>query len=230
MVYRIDIQHFLTHAVDHFTVEELTHFQYVIISARVKNGMRAANVAKKNELYPSPEIVTAYAEYQDKKILEKMYMDMLRPKKTDTGNNPYANCIYETIVKLLIKHFDIVILCDKSENDYIDILCKYLKEDFEIDVIDLNELFTKGRVGSIYIDRKVIWDKAVDVRRSTLRETIKSLESSRDGKIRLLGMMDKKSKVKKLKELGITVNESDMKNLDKLLMDEWVENDNDEDE
>lgn len=226
MVYRIDIQHFLTHAIDHFTLRELIHFQYVIISARVKNGRRAANVVKKNDLYPDPEIVEAYASYKDKDILEKMYMDMLCPKKSDTGNDPYANSVYATFVNPLIKHFDLVILCDESENPYIDIFCKYLKKSFEIEVIDLNELFTKGRVGKIYIDREAIWDKAVDVRRSSVKETIRSLESTRDGKLKLLGMMTKKSKIKKLKELGINVSDSDKKDLDKILIDEWVDNDN----
>lgn len=229
MVYRIDIQHFLTHAIDHFTRDELAHFQYAIVSAKVKNGSRAPNVAKIAEIYPSPEVVIAYAEYKDKKILEKMQMEELNSQRDpETGNDPISNRIYETFVNPLLKHHDIVIICDQLENDYIDVICKYLKKNFEIEVIDLNELFTKGRIGSIYIDRDEIWDKAVDVRRSANKMKYKFLESSRDGKLKLLGIMTKKQKIAKLKELGINVTDADKKNLDKLLIDEWVENDNDE--
>lgn len=229
MVYRIDIQHFLTHAIDHFTRDELAHFQYAIISAKLKNGSRAPNVAKIVELYPSPEVVIAHAEYKDKKILEKMQMEELNSQiDTETGNDPISNRMYETFVNPLLKHHDIVIICDQLENDYIDVICKYLKKNFEIEVIDLNELFTKGRIGSIYIDRDEIWDKAVDVRRSANKMKYKFLESSHDGKLKLLGIMTKKQKIAKLEELGINVTDADKKNLDKLLIDEWVENDNDE--
>lgn len=231
MIYRIDIQHFLNHAIDHFTRDELAHFQYAIISAAVKNGNRAPNVCKISEIYPSPEIVAAYAEYKDKEILEKMYMEELMPSKhPETGNDPMANRVYETFVNPLLKHHDIVIVCDQKENDYIDVFCKYLKKQFEIEVIDLNELFTKGRTGAIYIDRSEIWDRAVDVRRAASKMRYRSLESSHDGKLKLLNMMTKKEKIAKLKELGISVTERDKENLDKLLIDEWVENDNDEDE
>lgn len=226
MIYRIDMQHFLTHAIDHFTLDELSHFQYAIISAKIRNGMRSANVTKISDLYPTPEIVTAYAEYKDKSILEKMYMEMLKPDKTETGNDWLSNKIYTVFINPLVKHVDIVILCDQIENDYVDILCKYLKKSFGIEVIDLNELFIKGRVGEIYIDRKEIWDNAVNIRRSSAKELMQSLECTRDGKLKLLGMMNKKAKVTKLKELGINVTENDKKNLDKLLIDEWVDNDN----
>lgn len=231
MIYRIDVQHFLTHAIDHFTRDELMHFQYAIISAKVRNGNRAPNAAKISQLYPSPEIVSAYAEYKDKAILEKMYMDELMPPKgSDVSNDTVANRMYETFVNPLLHHHDIVILCDKEENDYIDVICKYLKKQFEIEVIDLNELFTKGRTGAIYIDRDEIWDRAVDVRRASYTMVCKSLESSHDGKLKLLGMMTKKQKLEKLKELGISVSGVDKNDIDKLLIDEWVENDNDEDE
>lgn len=225
MIYRIDIQHFLTHAIDHFTMQELTHFQYAIISAKVRNQSRVLNVSKFNVLYPTPEIVTAYADYQDKKILEKMYMEMLDSEDSATGTKWAANRLYTIFVKPLLDNVDVVIICDRLENDYIDVLCKYLKKRFDVEVIDLNELFSKGRIGSIYIDRNVIRDKAVDVRRAAAKEMKMSLESTSDGRLHLLNQMDKKEKIDKLKELGINVTKSDKNDLDKLLIDEWVQDD-----
>lgn len=222
MIYRIDLQHFLTHAIDHFTLEQLTHFQYAIISAKINNGRSVMNTEKINELYPTPDIVISYDEYKDDKILEKMYFEMLEEK----GNKDYmARIIYQTFINPLMKHFDIMIICDEKENPYITCLCKYLHENFSIDVIDLNELFTTGHTGAIYIDRDKIWDKAVDIRRTAGKEMIKTLEQSRDGKLKLLNQMNKKEKIEKCKELGIKINKSDIKDIDKILIDDWVEND-----
>ena len=229
MIYRIDIQHFLTHAIDHFSRDYLVHFQYAIISAAIKNGNRATNVVKINELYPTPEIVIAYNEYKDKKILEKMYTELLvPPKNAKNGDYWAANIIYKTFINPLMKHFDIVILCDETENDYIDILSKVLKKNFKIDVIDLNKLFKDGHVGPIYIDRDEIWDVSVDIRRQAGKEMIESLSSTHDGKLKLISMWSKKEKISKLKDLGISINKNDMKDLDKLLIEEWVENEDDE--
>lgn len=217
----------MTHAIDHFDSQVISHFQYVIISAKIRNGRRCENIVKVSELYPTPDIVMSYAEYKDKNILEKMYMEMLNPKNKNPNDNDYiANISYRTFVQPLINHYDIVIMCDEIENDYIDVICKYLKKKFSIEVIDLNELFIKGRVGPIYLDRDEVWNRAVDTRRDAAKERLKSLESTREGKLKLIGMMNKRAKIQKLKELGIKVNAGDKSNLDKLLIEEWAENDN----
>lgn len=229
MVYRIDYQHFLTHMIDHFLPEEITHFQYAIISAKILNNNKVSNVGKISELYPDPETVLTYSEYHDKEVLEKMYMDLLLPNKREGDKKEWmSNLIYKVFINTLIHHHDVVIICDRSENDYIDILCKCLKNNFAIEVCDLNELFSKGRVGPIYIDRDEIWNKAVDIRRASMKEQFRALESSRDGKLKLIGLMGKKEKLKKLKELGIKATKSDKEYLDKLLIEEWVDNDEDE--
>lgn len=229
MIYRIDYQHFLTHMIDHFTTEEITHFQYAIISAKILNNNKVANVGKISELYPDPETVLTYAEYRDKKVLEKMYMDLLLPEKREGDKKDWmSNIFYKVFINTFIHHQDVVIICDREENDYIDVLCKCLKTKFAIDVIDLNELFSKGRVGSIYIDRDEVWNKAVDIRRASMNQQFKALSSSRDGKLKLIELMGKKEKLQKLKELGIKVTKSDKEHLDKLLIEEWVDNDEDE--
>lgn len=230
MIYRIDIQHFLGHAIDYFTPEELTHFQYAIISAAVKNNSKVSNVVKVSELFPLPEIVISYNEHKDKSIMEKMYRDFLLPEAdNDMGltKKHMANVFYNTFINTLINHHDVVIVCDQCENDYIDVICKLLKEHFDIEVIDLNELFTKGRIGPIYIDRKEIWDHAVDIRRAAGDDMRRALESSVDGRMKLLDMMTKKQKIKKLKEIGIDITSTKNEDLNALLMSAWV---NDEDD
>lgn len=230
MIYRIDMQHYLSHAIDYFTAEELTHFQYAVISAAIKNGGKAANISKISELYPFPEIVLEYSEYRNKEVMEKMYMELLNPKSENEGIgiNAIANIFYRTFVNPLLQHCDIVIICDREENDYIDVLCKVLKKKYMIDVIDLNKLFSEGQIGPIYIDRDEIWDKAVDIRRITAKDNIKALESTSGGRQHLLKMMSKKDKIEKIKELGINLTSHNNKELDAILLDAWVNDDEDD--
>ena len=223
MIYRIDMKHFLTHAIDHFTLEELTHFEYAIISSPISNGGRTKNVAKVNELYPTADILIEYDEYKDAEMFERMYMDLLKPKGFKEERKYMIRTVYHTFINPLLNHVDVMIICDESENLYIDVLCKYLKNEFDIEVIDLNQLFTKGRVGPIYIDRDKIWDNAVDIRRAAGRDEIEAMESTPGGRLRLLEMMNRKDKIRKLDSLGISVTNADKHNLDKLLIDAWVE-------
>lgn len=223
MLYRIDLQHFLSHAIDYFTRNELAHCQYVIISAKIANTSTCDTVVKRNNLYPTTDIVIAYEEYKNKSILEKMYMDFL--KIDGPKDNWLANVIYTTFVNPVINHQDVVIVCDQVENDYIDVLCKYLHRDFALECIDLNKLFSEGKVDGIYLDRDKVWDRAVDIRRTAGKEQFNALASTRDGRLGLLAKMTKKNKVDKLKELGIEVSKRDMGDLDKILMDAWVNDD-----
>lgn len=228
MVYRIDMQHFLNHAIDHFTRDELCHFQYAILSAKIKNGGRVSNMAKISVLYPAPEIIMNYSEYEDKSILEKEYMAMLNPSKSDPMYYSINAEFYKIFINPMKLHQDIVIICDKDENDYIDILCECLKKNYAIEVINLNELFTKGKVGPIYIDRDEIHDRGVEIARACSKETIRTLEATKEGRERLMkNHMSIKDKIRKLNELGIKVNTSDKKEINRLLIDAWIE---DEDE
>lgn len=224
MLYRIDIQHFITHAIDHFTSDELKGCLYDIISAKIANNGTRENCYKLNELYPVPEIVTAYAQYPDKKMLEDAYMEQLDPAEKKRGDDYIDNRIYLDIIKPLLDHRDVILICDQSENDYMDVICKYLKKKFHMETIDLNKLFIEGHVGPIYIDRKDINDRAVDIRRAAAIRKKESLETTKDGREELLRNMSKKEKAHKLNELGIKLKKSDMDedNLNALLYELWV--------
>ena len=224
MIYRIDMQHFLSHAIDHFTSQDLSHFQYAIVSAVVRNTGKMNNVVKINNLYPLPEIVTEYAEHNDRSIMEKMYMAYLDPKTEDDsiGISAMRNIFYRTFVNPLSLHFNIMIVCDRSENEYIDVICKVLKKRYAIEVIDLNKLFSEGHVGPIYIDRDEIWDKCVDIRRDSARDQNKALASTSEGRMRLLSNMNKKAKIKLIEKLGFHITNYNEDDLDKILIDGWV--------
>ena len=221
MLYRIDLQHFLTHAIDYFTRNELVHFDYVLISAKINSLAKSPNVIKKNNLWPTPEVIENYEEFKDKKIMEKMYLDFLTIKTPD--DEYIGDILYTTFINPIINHRDIMIVCDINENDYIDVFCKHMNDVYSLDCINLNKLFSEGKIGPLYIDKNKIWDKAVDIRRIAGKKRIEGLEASRDGRLKLLGLMNKKEKILKLKEIGIKVNKGNADDLDKLLIDAWVD-------
>lgn len=219
MIYRIDMQHYLTHAIDYFTKEELLHFRYLLISAHIANLSKQKNVTKQLNLWPTTEIIDTYQSTKDAKLMEKMYLDLLDIKGPD--DEWIGDVIYKTFVNPMLFHKDLVIVCDRTENVYIDVLCKHLKKTYSLEVIDLNKLFSDGQIGPIYINRKKIHNRAVDIRRIAAKKSADALETTRDGRMSLLEKMSKTEKVKKLKDLGISAKKSD--NLDSLLIDIWVE-------
>lgn len=227
MLYRIDHKHFLTHMIDYFTVEELTNMQFAILSAKIRNGGRYNHTAKINNLYPEPDLIMEYAEYEDYKLFEKGYFKFLSPDKMDKerlhrGESYFMyNQIYISFINPLLRHYDVVMICDESENYIIDALCKFIKKNFSIEVIDLNELFKTGRVGPLYIDRKKISDMAVDMNRRAATDEYNALASTSDGRFKLISQMTKKEKMKKLKSFGVQLNDDEKKNIDSILLEIW---------
>jgi hypothetical protein len=67
--------------------------------------------------------------------------------------------------------------------------------------------------------------KAVDIRRKAIKNLYNSYESTSGGRLELLKKMNLKNKIKKLKSLGVKVGKEDLKELDKLLIELWVEDD-----
>lgn len=221
MVYRIDWKHFLLHAIDHFSRDDLVHMNYVIVSAKIRNTGTMSTVVRLNDLYPTNEIIVNYSENHSRDYLKRAMFGLYDQIAEDVPKT-----FYDVFINTLIAHIDVMIVCakvqDDFENQYVDVLCEYLKKRYGIDVIDLNKLFTDGCVGPIYLDRDEVWNKAVDIRRAAGHDMIKSYESSQDGREYLLRKMSKKDKLCKLKELGIHVTKGDLSKLDELLMDAWV--------
>ena len=226
MIYRIDIQHFLGEMIDHFSYDDLMSMQYCIISAAIPNGGRMANVVKMSDLYPTVEATIAWADTHDKELLKQMYIDELTKKLDNRETNPFLTSMYQCFVKPLLDHYNVLIICDELENPYIDLLAEYVKKEFAIEIIDLNELFKTGRVGPIYIDRKEIRNKAVDIRRGAVRDEVRTLASSVDGKRMLISKMSKKKKLKELERYGIKIHPGDDDDIDQILLEEWCAEDN----
>lgn len=235
MFYRIDYQHFLMFAIDYFTRNELSHMQYVIISSIVTCSNTANNCVKVNNLYPDADAVADYAINGDKDIFRRKYFDQLCPKSIkdkhgkEQSSNPYTVTIYKCIINPMINlHYNVCLVCDKTENFYIDILCDYIAKTFHIEVIDLNQLFDKGKVGKIHINRGDIRDAAVDIRRAAALDEWRNMATTVDGKARLIAEMDKKTKIRQLKKYGVRVTNKDLDHLDRLLLEEWCAEDGDE--
>jgi hypothetical protein len=71
------------------------------------------------------------------------------------------------------------------------------------------------------IDKKLVRNNSVELKRKVVRERIKSAEKTEAGRAKLLSLMSKDDKIKKLKELGIQVDK-DKDDLTELLRLEWV--------
>jgi uncharacterized protein YeaO (DUF488 family) len=199
--------------IDHFTKKELLGMQYALITAGIKNDSKADSVARILNLYPSADILPWYQEYHDNERFRKMYRDELK-KEHDS--------IHEAFIKPILAHHSMVIVCRKIENEFIDILTEYMEEKFSLPCIDLNKLFIEGRVDKIYIDLDEIHNSSVKLRREAVKHKLETEELTRNGRLKHLAKMNKKDKIRKLEELGITITKADHSRLNQLLIEEWV--------
>ena len=226
MLFRIDHERFITHAIDHFTREEILSMGFLIVSAGVQdprnqkwlsgltlNGESTGNVLKINELYPNDEVQDLYIRFGSKDKIRDMYMDQLKG---------YDYLFYNALVSPILSYQNRTFICKMRENDYIDIILEYVKKTFSIDHIDLNELFSKGRVGPYYIDREDIHNSTVKIARRVFKDKRNEQNMTEGGRLLSLGEMSKKEKLKLLKKLGIKVNDNEHDLIDDLLMESWV--------
>ena len=212
MIFRINMKHFLLEAIDHFSLEDLIGADYYIISAGIPNGGRSNHITKFNELYPSTEMQYDYATTGDYKVFKKRYYGMLDSDddNRDKTSNSYHNLIYRGLINPLLQSMNIFMICKEEEDYILDALCSYLKDRFDIEVVDLNELFSKGRVGAIYLDRDKIRDKAVDIRRNALKAEFKSMKETRGGRENLLKKMSRKDKERDQTTLMVVASPKDV--------------------
>lgn len=203
--------------IDYFTTNELLSLQYLVLSAGIHNSGLVSNVVKINDLYPTTEIASGYIDYGDKDLFRKSYTEELKDTK---------NILYRTVLRPIVKfHHNIVLISkDGVEEFYLEVMADYLRKQFGMPTIDLNQLFTEGETDVFYIDRQTVHNNTVDIARDVVRMERRDLESTIDGRIKLIrDIMNKDEKLKKLKELGIRVKKSDRDDLDRLLMEAWLE-------
>ena len=122
MLYRIDFEHFLVHAIDHFTRNELNSFHYIIISAGIINTGKMKNVVKVNTLFPVYEVYNQYLEFKNYDRFKENYFTQLEDYKKDS--------LYRSIIKPHANHESVVLICRQAENFIIDALCEFILKEF----------------------------------------------------------------------------------------------------
>lgn len=224
MLFRINKKNYLLHMIDYFPAEELLDMQYIIVTSEIQNSGTMANVTKLSVLGPSTDAMVEYIDRKDISVLRKMYFEEL--KETE-------DTIYLHILSPILKsHHDIILMYGISSEEqeiFVDLLVEYINKEFNLECINLDELFTKGETDIFYIDRdEILNSKNMKSLENLLKkQATMSREKTSDGKMELLNKMTRGEKLKKLKSLGISVGKNDK--LDDLLIDSWV-NKSDDDE
>lgn len=216
--------------IDHFTVDELTHMNFLIVSSKLNNVGRATNVVKTAFIYPDYALQEDWHLNHNEETFRRgyrkyldTYQDNPIDKFIDNGEETTVMDVFlsKYFIHPMKHHHDIVVICDESENLIVDVLCEFIKDRTAIEVIDLNELFTKGEIGPMYIDRDEIHDRCVKIARRAARDKYHSYKSTVDGRLRLLKEMKKTEKLAELRRLGYDASKSDKDKLDEMLMEAW---------
>ena len=209
--------------VDYFSAEEMLGLHYLVISGGIqRKGIQydgwGQNTGKDVQIRPTTELISLYANHEiSPESLKKAYFQILED---------YEVNIYHNILMPIMEHrHNVVLVCQKEEDFYIDLLCEFLSEKYFINTIDLNKLFEEGECELFYIDRPKTHNAMVPVLRRSTREVFESKASTRSGRLDLLETkMSRKTMIMKLKELGIKVAKDISKEEAKeLLMEAWVE-------
>lgn len=232
MLYRIDLENYLLDLIDFFTRDEILSFHNIIISTRIAWSAGATGPTHRlNSLYPNVETQTYYLETKNFDTAEEMYFDMLESKdgKSDIRHIPeYAfsmEPILQYLVRPILNNAPVLMLCMRDENWIVDMLSHYMKKKYNIDTIDLNQLFSKGSIGPISIDMDEL--RKMDRKNTGIvaKDTIYLKSLTEDGRREILHAMTEKDKIRKCKELGIKLKHDDLKKLDKILLEGWVADD-----
>ena len=214
MLYNITWENYLLHLIDHCSKEELLSFKYVIVSGYVFNGNRMENVTKSMPLYPLPELLSEFKSLP-RASFEAHYHEMLREQFHD---------IHLIIMDPITSHHNVLIVWSKKEEEYLYPLLTFLKNEFNLPSINLNQLFERGYIDPIEFDLEKISEAYKPRMRKLIQEQNDIISKTSEGRRNLLSKMSNKEKKRKLKSLGIKFNDND--NLDNLLIEGWV---NDED-
>ena len=229
MLYRISRKNFLVYAIDFFTHEELIAMRYFIISAKIQNGGQCGTVMRKNDLYPTIETVEAYSTSKNISILEKMYEDYFALDGKQSAEAEYGSSCESLfhIIKPVLDKTPIVLVYDDEtdEADYVTALCNVIKKHYHLDAINLDQLFKEGSVGPYRIDYNEIHDSIVPLARNLAKQAYRDKASSREGRIAIIEKMTKKQKLRWLKKFDVDIKESDMPNINEILLEAWDTND-----
>lgn len=237
MLFNISYENFLLHFIDHFEANEILSFSYSIISSQMRNESKndsnireTFDVVKSSELFPSIDLITKYIDSEkvgnkinininDYDNFKKEYWDELRI---------YDERLYLSYIAPILKHrHNIMIISMAYEDIYVQALIEYIYETFKLSCINLNDLFEKGETSIFYLDKDRVHNSSVEIARRSTDKFYMSMQATRDGRMAILGRMDKKGMIKKLKELDINHKGLDKSDMIKLLIENWVEDQDD---
>ncbi|MBD5583934.1 MAG: hypothetical protein HDQ88_02545 [Clostridia bacterium] len=225
MLYCIDYEHFMVDMIDFFTKEEILSFIYLNTSVIIPN-QQSNYSAKLMFMVPSSDSEYYISENNNEKMADELYYQQL----LDGVNNPYRsentrNMWYKSMLGPLRNHQNVMMMCLRSEMHYMKVLCKFIKEQFGVETIDLNKLFTEGRVGDMVIDFRDFKGRTKDLRdgwkEDNRRERMITAQTY-DGRKKLMNDMSKKEKIKQLELIGVSYIPKDEDEIDALLMESWV--------
>ena len=214
MLYRIDFEHFLVHAIDHFTRVELNSFHYVILSAGIVNTGKAINVVKINTLFPDYEIYNDYLQYKNLERFKENYFNQLEDYKEDV--------IYRSIISPLIKHKSLLLICRRMENFIIDVLSEYLLKEFKVDTIDLNHLFINGVINNFNFSLEEFKESCVNFKIDAAKKLVELKEKSPSGRAELFAKMDEKDKRNLIKKIGYNPKNLNLEQINSIIKNEWI--------
>lgn len=222
MIYRIDKQHFISHAIDYFTNEELSNMKYLLTSLKLSNGgIVKKQVERWVEIMPIAD-VAELDWFNDREAYEKAYMDMLKNRLPRVDDISITSTIHSNLIKPLLNHEDRMLVCDESENYILDIFCEFVKEKFKIEIINLNKLFSEGEHEPIKYDHDRLKRLSKQILEEAEEDAINALSRTERGRAKLLLKMTTYQKKDQLKSLGINPKKHSEKEYDQLLNDLWV--------
>lgn len=225
MLYCIDYEHFMVDMIDFFTKEEILSFIYLNTSVIIPDHESNYSV-KLMYMVPSSDSEYYISEKDDKKMADELYYQQL----LNGVNTPYRgentrHMWYKYLLGPLRNHQNVMMMCLRREMHYMDVLCKFIKEEFGVETINLNKLFTEGRVGDLVIDFHEFKDRTKDLRDSWKEHNHQErmiAAQTYDGRLNLMQDMSKKEKIKQLELIGVSYIPKDEDEIDALLMESWV--------
>lgn len=224
MIYRISWRNYLVHMIDWFPLDELLAMWYIVIGEGVMQHGRESNVKKPASLLPDTNIISYYAATGDAQCASGMYMSQLTRKPTkEERMTDIEQDIYLHFTDPLAKHINVCMVYSQEESWMQETLCRYLKERHDIDVIDLDKLFSDGKVDGFYFDYDAIVARWKNVLKTMQDIEFETKSRTADGRRELLGNMTFKKKLKLLKKLKIRFSSKiTEEKATELLRDGWV--------
>lgn len=214
MLYRIDYEHFLLHAIDYFTRKELISINYIIISGNIFNTDKMPTVTRQVSLYPSSELINKYLANKNLDLFKQEYFYEL---------DNVDNIIYSNLIKPLINNYEpIFIICRIKENFIIDALIEFIHNKYKIDCIDLNKLFINGELSLIDYDQDKIKKVFKETEARVAKDWINMQKETKEGRKQLIKSMSDKVKAKLIKKLGYNTNKISKSEYDDILTNDWV--------